>query len=670
MENLDSHSNPYPYDTTRVSELLKRKRRVRGIKSCFPCRHRKVRCDGEFPCESCVIRGHPELCCEPNPGTNGGSRAGPVVSDRQVRSYESRSLNKVLDGGRAEEDVIRAEKSRSIPEKDHAEYENEHATAHTAGIDLMIKRLENIEEQISSLKADLQQNRYSTSMRPEPVSPQASPERPNRCSTRPFVPAKSSGKHFIENATGATIFLGSHSDSPAALGCRSVSGDAMLSGNLFLDQVVPRTYPFTSLWGPDVDAGEVCRTLPDDSDIIRYWQIYQTTVYPFYPALVTHEQFNSSLFAFLDRRAGLQLENETTKFEDLDSSWLALLFAVLACGVQFSNDPIKELDLRSKVFICSSFQCLRNSNFFNNTDMNQIQAMALIGHCLRNNLDTNSAWILMGATMRLAQSIGLHEETLPPDSPSAAANHFQRKRLWWMLLWQDTFLSFTYDRPPSRIKPSSSIPYDHPTGERPAYHSFAESVFKLCQILLERARKDEDVETKTAIVADKHRIEEILDKDVAAPFLLHKSRCRTLQDHLERLALRIHVCYGITRLCRLTLETTTPDGIDAETLKNECIARAAEAVESFLDMHRLSSILCRSWAFVHNAVSCALTLQSLGAPEIYIPSSETLVKRLVVVLEREESQSSWEDSDTNVRYFGPYSRGLRALRDTLVWGFQ
>ena len=46
--------------------------------------------------------------------------------------------------------------------------------------------------------------------------------------------------------------------------------------------------------------------------------------------------------------------------------------------------------------VCSSFQCLRLSNFFNRPDLSQIQAMALIGHCLRNNLDTNSAWILMG----------------------------------------------------------------------------------------------------------------------------------------------------------------------------------------------------------------------------------------------------------------------------------
>jgi hypothetical protein len=45
---------------------------------------------------------------------------------------------------------------------------------------------------------------------------------------------------------------------------------------------------------------------------------------------------------FLDQRA-------LAPAEEPDSSWLALLFAVLACGVQFSDDPIKERDLRSKV---------------------------------------------------------------------------------------------------------------------------------------------------------------------------------------------------------------------------------------------------------------------------------------------------------------------------------
>lgn len=91
MENHDStlpnanNANPYPYDTAHVSELLKRKRRVRGIKSCFPCRHRKVRCDGSFPCVSCVKRGHPELCRLPGRGNDvGGEITSPGEGVRYV----------------------------------------------------------------------------------------------------------------------------------------------------------------------------------------------------------------------------------------------------------------------------------------------------------------------------------------------------------------------------------------------------------------------------------------------------------------------------------------------------------------------------------------------------------------------------------------------------------
>ena len=135
-----------------------------------------------------------------------------------------------------------------------------------------------------------------------------------------------------------------------------------------MDQFVPRAYPFTNLWGSDAAIKDVCETLPDDSDMIRYlshpplmlilyscgeryWQTYQSAGYPFYPVLVAVEQFGAELFAFLDQRA---LAREGTgRVEDPYSSWLALLFAVLACGVQFSDDPIKERDLRSKVFSAS-----------------------------------------------------------------------------------------------------------------------------------------------------------------------------------------------------------------------------------------------------------------------------------------------------------------------------
>ncbi|KAI9925951.1 hypothetical protein MW887_004410 [Aspergillus wentii] len=360
----DRPHNSYPYDTGLVRELLKRKRKVRGIKSCFPCRHRKVKCDGESPCESCVRRGHEELCRFPGEG-----------GDLPVE-IESAPAKRIAKGHTSNEDLI--------------------------------NRLTAIESQISSLKADLLKSTVSS------PSAQAATEPEETSRTR------RSGSHYVEDATGATIYLGSHSDSPLVLGCRrqaslplsSASPDMMLH-NVMMDQVVPRAYPFTSLWGPDVDIAEVCKTLPGDEDVIRYWQIYQSTTHPFYPALVTIDQFNMSLFDFLDRRAEGQ--------NDAHPSWLALLFAVLACGVQFSDDAVQERDLRSKVFVCSSFQCLRMSNFFNQADLDEVQTMALIGNYSRNNLDTNSSWILMGTTMRLAQSIGLHEAEDPVQ-----------KQLWYI----------------------------------------------------------------------------------------------------------------------------------------------------------------------------------------------------------------------------------------------
>jgi hypothetical protein len=154
----------------------------------------------------------------------------------------------------------------------------------------------------------------------------------------------------------------------------------------------------------------------------------------------------------------------------------------------------------------------------------------------------------------------------------------------------------------------------------------------------------------------------------AVPFLRDKSHCRSLQDHLERLALNIHICYAICRLCRLILDSSSSEAhspsMDINSIKMECIDCATQAVESFLDMHRLAATVCRSWAFVHNAVSCALTLLSLVASGPQNTRAGVLVKRLIVVLDREEQQSVWEDTDTNVRYFGPYSRALKALRET------
>ncbi|KAL5358430.1 fungal-specific transcription factor domain-containing protein [Aspergillus floccosus] len=637
----------YPYDTSLVRELLKNKRKARGIRSCFPCRHRKVRCDGHVPCSSCVKRNHPELCRVPTSSGLGNEDAHPPASAAHHQGPSSLNLDPT--------------NPKTGPP----------ATASGDATAALIARLESIEDQISSLKADLRATAAAAAAttttttttttstpasQPSPLS--AGDVQPHGMRVRPA--SKSPGRYVVEDATGATIYLGRHSDAPLALGCRqtasATAGDLSLHDAL-IDQCVPRAYPFTNLWGAEATVRDVCETLPDDSDVIRYWQAYQSTAYPFYPALVTIDQFARALFAFLDQRA-------LAPAEEPDSSWLALLFAVLACGVQFSDDPIKERDLRSKVLICSSFQCLRMSNFFNQTNLDQIQAMALLGHCLRNNLDTNSAWILMGATIRLAQSIGLHEAS--PSLP--AAEQFQRNRLWWTLIWQDTFLSFTYDRPLSTVTMYCPIPYSRNSDGL----TFQECVFTICHLILDKARQETAGNMQDPFKSMreyKRQLDGI--RDAAAPFLTDKRRCISLQDHLERLALGVHLGYVTCRLNRVYLDGVDADAADQTTTAAavDCVQRAMQAVESFLDLHRFSAGVCRSWAFVHNAVSCAITLKSLSEvpvddrqkPDRQMP--DRLVQRLTAVLEKEEKDSEWCDADTNVRYFGPYSRALKALRE-------
>lgn len=280
--------DPYPYDISSVGELLKRKRKARAIKACFPCRHRKVKCDGNLPCASCVSRNHPDLCRvapvshASSPGAHvatlgsPGSQSRAPTSPRHSRGesgaqmYGYVLLSHIYDrmlialfrngnnqAGLNEFDSI----SALLPNRD--------ALAAVEDMDITIRRLEKIEQEISTLKRDLIQRRRERDIRSasDVQTPRSqSIAGPGESSMRDGSQAIH-GARFFEETTGATIYLGSHSDPPLALGCRA-GGDA-IDGAL-LDQLMPRTYPFSDLWRPAVRAEEICQALPGDSDILRY----------------------------------------------------------------------------------------------------------------------------------------------------------------------------------------------------------------------------------------------------------------------------------------------------------------------------------------------------------------------------------------------------------------
>lgn len=83
-----------------------RSRQKRKTTSCWPCRDRKVKCDKLHPCEICVKRGYPDLCCYERPNSQNPSvnpqpvtqTAGSSTPAQMSSRVESRPSTEVFAG--------------------------------------------------------------------------------------------------------------------------------------------------------------------------------------------------------------------------------------------------------------------------------------------------------------------------------------------------------------------------------------------------------------------------------------------------------------------------------------------------------------------------------------------------------------------------------------------
>lgn len=68
--------------------VLFKRRRFRAAKACYPCRRRKVKCNLNRPCETCIGRGHADLCeyrsgVPPGSVGSAGSATGSTSASNQ-----------------------------------------------------------------------------------------------------------------------------------------------------------------------------------------------------------------------------------------------------------------------------------------------------------------------------------------------------------------------------------------------------------------------------------------------------------------------------------------------------------------------------------------------------------------------------------------------------------
>lgn len=78
-----------------------------------------------------------------------------------------------------------------------------------------------------------------------------------------------------------------------------------------------------------------------------------------------------------------------------------------------------------------SFQALRLANFLFRPSLDVVQALLVLDNMFQNNGQSDAAWALLGTTVRLAQTIGLHTERSIAYLPQYM--QLKAKTLWYVL---------------------------------------------------------------------------------------------------------------------------------------------------------------------------------------------------------------------------------------------
>jgi hypothetical protein len=348
----------------QVDDLLRRKRKAREHKACYPCRQRKVRCDLGRPCRTCVEREHAELC-----------DYHPPVGKRHQQQHASLSA------------VNAASDSAATVTLARGDFEH------------LCRKLDRVESGLDELRRDMRAwNNHQQHQHQQQTSGRSSPSGSTQRTTvdnnaqqqqQPWINNQFTrhttvhGLHARNDLTGQTVHLGG-SSVPAlvmALGqgdreqpsVQEILGRSILP--MFGLDNETATYPFVDLWGLAhgslARAQELAKTIPTDSQCLSFFRYYKDLGNIIFPGVADISTFEMDLTRFLQKRneqMGIASENSLPGVNeqaiyDKNLEWIGLLFAVLASGCQCSGLARKERELTSQVYsMCVSVKQKQNFN--------------------------------------------------------------------------------------------------------------------------------------------------------------------------------------------------------------------------------------------------------------------------------------------------------------------
>ncbi|KAK0647214.1 hypothetical protein DIS24_g7943 [Lasiodiplodia hormozganensis] len=577
--------SPVQFDPAEMDHVLRRKRKAREFKACYPCRQRKVKCDQGVPCKTCIDREHPELCISKPSAKRMDLGHGHLQAPAQ--------------SGQAK--VISASDWEGV-----------------------VSTLKTIVTELSQLKSVIGQKQGHCCSHCQCQS-RADDDEGEELGLVP-----SQGIHVATGCSGQTVYVGSNSF-PAVATSISRDGEARAPlRELFANDVLPlfglenesATYPFVDLWGlPHGSLSrvqELAAALPSDADCWTLLKSYKETSWVLFPVIEDVDELESELLQFLlARRASSGITERTIYGRKLH--WVGLLFAVLASGSQCSGLSRGERELTSKVYVCCSVECLRITNFLSYSNHTTIQTLVILTNVLSNNVNAGVAWSLLGLTIRLAQAQGCDQDHAEPPA----------RRLWWFVVWQDSLISLTFDRPAAT---TASMPLPGPPLD-PYVESMSLLSRAALAILGERRRRRRPLDDARALsrLAQLRQDIEAATRQSSAAHLRDPSAARTRRQRLEAAAVHLHQAHIASELSRpVLLLTTSIHAVDADLLRSSCLAALAATVDAFLQLHDHTPFARRAWMAVYRALSCALLLGAVDDDRD--GSNRELVARLIDVL--------------------------------------
>ncbi|KAF4471940.1 hypothetical protein FALBO_1148 [Fusarium albosuccineum] len=207
-------------------------------------------------------------------------------------------------------------------------------------------------------------------------------------------------------------------------------------------------HPFANYWTCEGGLPEVISVLPEkiQADILlnRYFEC----VDPVYP-MIHRQTF------YADYEHFWQLNQQEKN--DIDPSFIALIFVMLALGTQFvtSTTSSRERKQTAEFYASASNQALRIASYLSTASLRSIQAMVLLTYFLINDNHASDGWAFAGILIRQAYAMGLHRD--PNIGWSNPWNLEQRRKVWQAVLLQDTFLTVLLSLPPSATHTDVSV---------------------------------------------------------------------------------------------------------------------------------------------------------------------------------------------------------------------